>query len=161
MSDRLEALADMTADVDSANPTPEQQRANADAAREAQQSEDGAREWGVMLYSIGSMLTMVAPELKAVYSEDRCLQWGHHMHLVAEKRGWNAPAHSPEFALLMVSVSFVVPTLAIVPAKIRELRKQQNSFVGRVATWWQRRKGGTAKDAQSATSQGDTKNGGE
>ncbi len=155
--DRLEALAHMTADVDAENPTPEQQQANQQQQQAAQQSEAGAQEWGVMLFSLGGVLTMVAPELKPVYSEERCLQWGHHMHMVAEKHGWNAPAHSPEFALLIASVSFIVPTLAIVPGKIRELRKQQNSLVGRIAAWWQRRKGGTtAKDTQA---QAETKDG--
>ncbi|WP_310611652.1 hypothetical protein [Limnohabitans sp.] len=157
--DRLEALADMTAGVDAENPTAEQQSAQKQEQHAAQQSEAGEREWGLMLFSIGGMLTMVAPELKTVYSEDRCFMWGQHMHIVSEKHGWSAPGHSPEFALLVASVSFVVPTLAILPAKVRELRKQQNSIVGRVVAWWQRRKG--AAPAQEKSTAADSKNGSE
>jgi len=147
-TDRLEALAGIAQGVDAEHPTPEQQaQAQAEAAQQAQESqrqsaaEVGAREWGLIMFSVGNVITMIAPELKLVYAEDRCLTWGQAMHAVAEKHGWNVPSHSPELALLTVSAGFVIPTVAVLPGKIREARKAANSPIGRIVAWWQRRRG--------------------
>lgn len=143
---RLEALGASTkaldAELDEQNPTPEQSAQREQDAQQVSQAEQGAREWGLLLFSLGGLLSMIAAELKAVYSEDRCMLWGQHMQVVCDKHGWGSPKNSPEISLLMVSIGFVVPTALILPDRIRAAKKLNNSFIGRFAGWWARRRGG-------------------
>lgn len=138
---RLEALGAVTQEVDAAHPTAEQSAQQQQAEQQASQAEQGARDWGVMLFSIGGLLSMIAPELKPVYGEERCMAWGQHMQLVCDKHGWSSPKNSPEFSLIMASAGFVIPTLMILPDKIRAARKMANSPIGKLAAWWARRRG--------------------
>lgn len=145
---RLEALGAATQEIDSANPTPEQAQQQEQEAQQVSQTEQGAKEWGLLLFSLGGLLSMIAAELKPVYSEDRCMLWGQHMQVVCDKHGWGSPKHSPEVSLLMVSIGFVVPTVLILPDRIRAAKKLNNSFVGRVAGWWARRRGAQPAKAE-------------
>ena len=138
---RLESLGSMTQEFEKDNPTPELAKKMQEEERVEGLSEQGAREWGVMLFSVGGMITMIAPELKPVYSEERCFQWGQHMQNVCQKYGWTGPSHSPEFGLLMASVTFLLPTISVLPAKIKEARQKQNSVLGRIVLWWQKKRG--------------------
>jgi hypothetical protein len=142
---RLEALADMTQGVDAENPTHEQRQQAADTQQRTASMEDGARDWGVMMFSIGGLLCMAAPELKPVYSEDRCLAWGQHMQQVAEKHGWNSPTNSPELGLLAATIGFAVPTFFVMRQKLAEAKTAKESVLGGLVFWWKNRKNKTPK----------------
>jgi len=137
---RLEALADMTQGVDAENPTHEQRQQAADTQQQTASMENGARDWGVMMFSIGGLLCMAAPELKPVYSEDRCLQWGQHMQQVAEKHKWNSPSNSPEFGLIAATIGFAVPTFFVMRQKLAEAKTAKESVLGGFVWWWKNRK---------------------
>lgn len=102
--------------------TPEEEAAE-EAAAKAADPDTQARAWGVLAYSIGGMLAVLAPELKGVYTEDACLKWGHSVVPVAEKYGWDGPSNVPELGMLLASLPLAVPTYFIVRARLAELRK--------------------------------------
>lgn len=147
---KLESLGGMTQDFEKDNPSPEQAQKRQQAEQITVLSDQGAREWGIMLFSIGGMITMIAPELKPVYSEERCFQWGQHMQNVCQKHGWSSPKSSPEFGLLMASVTFLLPTISVLPSKIKEAKAKQNSMLGRVVMWWHKKRGTKAEPVKSA-----------
>ena len=147
---KLEALGGMTQGFEKDNPSPDQAAKQQQAAQVTVLNDQGAREWGVMLFSIGGMICMIAPELKPVYSEDRCYQWGQHMQNVCQKHGWSSPKSSPEFGLLMASVTFLLPTITVLPSKIKEAKQKQNSVLGRIVMWWQKKRGAKTEQPKSA-----------
>jgi len=145
-TERLNALGGMTQDFEQDNPTPEQAQAQASQAQAATVAEDGARDWGMMMYAIGGLVCMAAPELQPVYSEDRCLTWGRHMHQVSQKYGWDAPSAAPEFGLAAASIGFVVPTYLVLSQKIQEAKAAKKSVLSGLFFWWKNRKGTTKPD---------------
>lgn len=117
---KMDALEGLVTEADAqGGPTPEQQQEQ----QQAQDMEAGAREWGAIAYMIGGALSMLAPELKPVYTEDRCLAWGTSVMPVAEKYGWNGPGSIPELGLAISTLGFAVPTALIIRSKLAELKE--------------------------------------
>src|ERR1043166_9553554 len=108
MSDPLQNLGDLVAEFEAENPSPEQRAVATQEAKEATELEQGAREGAAIPFMLGSTLAMLAPELKQVYTEQACLQWGEAAHLVGKKYGWNAPS-APEFALAAGTLNLALP----------------------------------------------------
>lgn len=150
---RLEALGGMTGEFEKDNPTPEQAQETQAQAAAVSATADGARDWGMMMFAIGGLICMAAPELRPVYSEQRCLTWGEHMQQVADKHGWNSPTNAPEFGLIAASVSFVVPTYLVLQAKIQEARAAKKSVMGGLFLWWKNR-GSKATKAEPESTNG-------
>lgn len=122
---KLESLGESIAEVDAAGgPTPEQIEA------EKQQAEDEveAQAWAQVPMMLGSVMSMIAPELKAVYTKEACDAWGVAMVPVAQKYGWNGPSNLPEIGLLITTASLAVPTVVIVRAKIRQMREAEAAY---------------------------------
>lgn len=139
-TERLNALGGMTSEFEQDNPTPEQAQAQASQAQAATLAADGARDWGMMMYAIGGLVCMAAPELQPIYSEDRCVTWGKHMHQVSEKYGWGSPSNAPEFGLAAASIGFVVPTYLVLSQKIQEAKAAKKSIMSGLFYWWKHRK---------------------
>ncbi|HWP19767.1 MAG TPA: hypothetical protein VNO84_11610 [Burkholderiaceae bacterium] len=121
---KLEALGQMTAEADAlGGPTPEQaeQQAAMDAA------ETAAREWGVIAYTIGGALSMLAPELRQVYTEDACMGWGRAMVPVADKYGWNAPSDVPELGLIIATAGLAVPSYVAVRRRLDAIKAKREA----------------------------------
>lgn len=118
-AEKLEALGGLIEGVDGEAPAAQAEQAQQAQAVDA--AEEGARSWGVMAYTLGSALSMLAPELRAVYTEDACLAWGRSMMPVADKYGWNGPANVPELGLLIASMSLGVPSFFAVRERLRQI----------------------------------------
>ncbi len=101
--------------------TPEEQAAEDKAAAQADPAFQ-AKAWGALVYSIGGMLSVLAPELKGVYTEDACLAWGHSVVPVADKYGWDGPSNVPELGLILATLPLALPTYFIVRNRLAELR---------------------------------------
>jgi len=126
--DKLEALGGTVAELDDelTPRTPEEQAAQDKAAEQADPVYQ-ARAWGALAYSVGGMLSMIAPELKQVYTEDACLAWGHAVVPVAEKYGWSGPSNVPELGLILATVPLALPSFFIVREKLRAMRKAKEA----------------------------------
>lgn len=145
----LEALAGMARETDEANPSQEQQQEQQQQQQQATADEQGAREWGLIPYSIGGLLTMLEPALKEVYTEERCLTWGKHAHGVAKKYGWDGPSNLPEFALVLSTAGFAVPSFFLIRARLEQMRQGgATGLWAKVGVWWRGRK--AAKAARAA-----------
>lgn len=119
---KLDALQELVTEVDGEGPpTPQQQ----EEAKKELDLEAGARSWGMIAFTIGGGLSLIAPELKQVYSEDACMTWGRSMMPVAEKYGWNSPDSLPELGLLVTSMGLAVPSFLVVREKLRQLKEQK------------------------------------
>jgi hypothetical protein len=132
---KLESLGDIVGEADAiatGAPTPEQQ-AQAAAAQAEQLAEDSAREWGVIAYTIGTALAVLAPELRNVYTEEACFAWGRSMVPVAQKYGFDGPGNVPELGLLISTMSLGVPTALVLRAKIAALRSAPGADPDRTA----------------------------
>jgi hypothetical protein len=138
----LDALAGMTQATDAANPSQEEQAQQASQQAEQSARDQGARDWGMLMYTVGGFACMIAPELKPVYSEDRCFQWGQQANAVGEKYGWNGPSAMPELALLASTVGFAVPTYFLIKAKIQEAKTSggPSGWMAKMGLWWRTRK---------------------
>lgn len=153
----LEALKGMAAEVDAANPDPAQQAAQEEQAKAAQAEEGEARDWGLLMYSVGGFACMIAPDLKPLYSEERCMEWGRCANVVSKKYGFSAARFGPELALFGSTVSFAVPTFFAVRAKIAEARKPgAQGWMAKVGLWWRSRgaRRNMAAQAQEAAAAG-------
>lgn len=118
---KMDALAGLVDEVDGDSPEAQaQQQAQAQAEDDAERQ---AREWGVVAWSIGSALSLMAPELRQVYTEDACLGWGRSMVPVAEKYGWNGPGNVPELGALMATAGLAVPSYFAIKAKLELMRE--------------------------------------
>ena len=148
--ERLDALDDVIDAIEDANPGPEQKAAKQAADTEASQAEQGAREWGMVMFMLGGVFCMVDPRLKPVYSEERCLFFGQQAHVVAEKHGIGGMKLMPEIALLACILSFAAPTffhLRETIGKLSEPGATANTGT-KLAFWWRQRK--AAKAAKQA-----------
>lgn len=135
---KLEGLANLVDDIDAEGPpTPEQQAAH--AAESA--GEENARQWGAIVYMLGSAAAMAAPELRQVYTEEACLNWGRAMNPVAEKYGWNGPNSLPEIGLVIATAGLIVPTFFALRARIAALpaEKDKAGWLGSLRDWWRSR----------------------
>lgn len=146
--EQLQALGNMTQEIDSDNPDQATQQQAAQDQAEASEQDAGAKQWGLIMFTIGGFAQMIAPELKPVYSEDRCFQWGQQAQAVAAKHGWDGPGAMPELALIASTAGFMVPTYLIVRQKI-ELAKtaKDGTLAERLSAWWANRKAQRAAKA--------------
>lgn len=136
----MDTLAGLIEEVDAQGPaTPEQQAEQQQAA----DADTAASEWGMIAYTIGGALGMLAPELRQVYTEESCLKWGRAVVPVSEKYGWGAPANVPELGLLLCTAGLAVPSILAVRQRLAELKKQQTA---------QQRKDSVQADAQQGLS---------
>lgn len=118
---RLENLGGLVGETDQAiGPTPEQAEAMAAEAEAATE----AQAWAQIPMMLGAGLSMVAPELQAIYTPEACEAWGAAMVPVAHKYGWNGPGNLPEVGLIIATASMAVPTVVIIRAKIAEARAE-------------------------------------
>jgi hypothetical protein len=80
--------------------------------------------WAQVPMMLGGILSMAMPELKNVYTEPACMQWGGAMSQVAAKHGWDAQETmakwGPEIALAMASLPLIAPTVAAIKKKRAE-----------------------------------------
>jgi hypothetical protein len=118
---KLDALEGLVNEVDGEGPpTAEQQ----EQVKKEEDLEAGARSWAMIAFTIGGGLSLLAPELKPVYSEDACMQWGRSMMPVAQKHGWNSPGALPELGLLVTTVGFAVPSFIVIREKLRQAKEK-------------------------------------
>lgn len=103
--------------------TPEAQEQAKKAAQAVDQAEEQAREWGAIAYMIGGALSMLAPELKAVYTETACMKWGESVVPVAQKYGWDGPGGVPEIGLLIATAGLAVPSYLVIRAKLAQAKE--------------------------------------
>lgn len=127
---KLEALEGLVHEVDTEGPPTAEAQAEAQAADAA---EDGAREWGMIVYVVGNGLSMIAPELRQVYTEDACMTWGRSMMPVAEKYGWNNPTSIPELGLIVASATLAVPSFLAVRERVRQVKAEARATQARQA----------------------------
>ena len=139
---RLEQLAGMTQEADAANPSAAEQQEQQQQAEAMSQSQIAAQQWGILMFTIGGFCQMIAPELKQVYSEDRCFAWGAQANAVAEKYGWNGPSAMPELALIASTAGFAVPTYFLIKQKLHEAKEGKGpaSWVAKMGLWWRTRR---------------------
>jgi hypothetical protein len=106
--------------IEATTPEAMQAQAKADEAQAARgTAADQAKAWAVIPQMLGGFVCMIAPELAACYTEEKCLQWGERMVPVAEKRGWDAgPDSLPEIALIASTLGFAIPTFVCVKRKL-------------------------------------------
>lgn len=143
---KLEGLGTLVDEVDAAAPpSPEeaarmaqQAQAQAQAAQAEQTLESEARQWGSIAYMIGGALGIVAPELRQVYTERACMDWGRAVVPVAAKYGWNGAGHLPELGLAIATLGLAVPSVLAVRAA---MQREKAGWLGAVRTWWAGRKG--------------------
>lgn len=148
---KLEALGSMTAEVDAENPDPQATAAAAAEAEQATASDLAAKQWGMLMFTIGGMAQMLAPELRPVYSEERCFAWGQQANAVAEKHGWNGPSAMPEIALIASTAGFLVPTFLVIRQKVEQAKAAKDgTLLEKVAMWWQSRKARKAQQQRPA-----------
>lgn len=87
---------------------------------------DPALAWAQMMMMAGGFVSMALPELRDVYTEAACMNWGAGMAAVAGKYGWDAgdtmAKWAPECALIMASVPLLIPTVRAV--KTRQAAKK-------------------------------------
>lgn len=147
--EQLEALAGMTAETDAANPDAATQQAAAEEQAQASESEVGARAWGMVMFTIGGFAQMLAPELKPVYTEDRCHAWGQQAQAVAEKYGWTGPSAMPELALIASTAGFAVPTFLLIRQKVEQAKAAKDgTLLEKLGAWWAHRKAQKAAKEQ-------------
>lgn len=87
---------------------------------------DPALAWAEIPQMVGQMLTMALPELKPVYTDKACLEWGKSMHRLAVKRGWSADGLPPEVSVALVSATIVIPTAIAIKMR-RQVAKAQDA----------------------------------
>ena len=139
---RLEALGAMTQATEAENPSQEEQQAQAAEQAQASEADAAAKQWGMLMYTIGGFAQMIAPELKQVYSEERCYAWGQQANAVGEKYGWNGPSAMPELALIASTAGFAVPTYFLLKTKLHEAQEGKGpaSWLTKAGIWWRTRK---------------------
>lgn len=150
--ERLEQLAGMTQEADAANPSAAQQQAAAVEVAAVSAAEQSAREWGILMFTLGGFCSMIAPELKPVYSQERCLDWGRSAAAVGEKYGWNGTAAMPELALIASTAGFVIPSYLVIKGKMEVASKARDgSMLEKLGLWWKHRRNKGAPVAAEVT----------
>lgn len=142
----LEALGGMTAEVDKDNPDPAKTAAQKEQSDQAQAAADaalsGAKSWGMLMFTVGGFAQMIAPELRTLYTEERCFDWGQSAYAVAKKYGWDKPDMLPELALAGSTLGFAVPTFLLVRERIKAAREGGGpvGWAEKLGLWWRTRK---------------------
>jgi hypothetical protein len=84
---------------------------------------ESAAMWAMVPQTLGSILAMAMPELRAVYAPEACNTWGRAMVPVAKKYGWNLGGDSPEVALLVATLPFAFGTFSAVMSRRAHARR--------------------------------------
>ncbi len=122
--EKLTALETMTAETDANGPpTPEQ----LEKEKEAAEAVTEAEAWAQVPLMLGSVLSMFAPELQAIYTQENCASWGERMVPVAQKYGWNGPSNLPEIGLVIATAGMAIPTVIVVRAKLKQMQEANAS----------------------------------
>ncbi|SRR6266446_2659013 len=82
-----------------------------------EKAEDEAKEWAGFPYLFGRLLSPVMPELKEVYTEAACLEWGRRMVPVARKYTWTPGGASMWIGLGIATWKLGEPTVAAIKRK--------------------------------------------
>lgn len=149
----LAALGTLTQEADDANPDPgvQAKKMELEAAKSA--DEQSAQEWAQVLFVVGGTVCIIAPELKPLYSQANCLQWGEAAQAVAKKYHWDAPA-LPEIALAAATMHIAVPTFFVIREKIRTIKEgKAEGLAAKIGMWWrarQARKAGQVASPEAA-----------
>lgn len=89
---------------------------------------DPADIWALIPKQLGGILAIALPELREVYTDDACRQWGIGMAAVSQKYGWDAAdtlaKWAPEVALVTATIPLAVPTYFAVQRRIEASRLQ-------------------------------------
>lgn len=144
---KMEALAGIVDEADAAaGPTAEQAQQQAEEVAAEAVAEQGAREWGMLAFTIGNTLAMFAPELKQVYTEDACLNWGRAAVPVAEKYGWAGVGKVPELGLALATVGLMAPTVVVIRHRLKNPEADKGGMLSALRAWWRGRKARAAAD---------------
>lgn len=73
-----------------------------------------AAQWAGIPYVFGAIVGEAMPELRPVYSEERCMDWGEKMLPVARHYGWNVGVFGLWAGLLAASWQMIKPTASAV-----------------------------------------------
>lgn len=150
--ERLQALGGLADEVDGAHPA-EQERAAAEEQQQERQEQAldaGAKAWGMIPYSIGGTLAILAPELREVYTHEACYAWGQGAQAVATKYGWDSPESMPELALIGATLGFAVPSYLVIRGRLDDMKAgKATGLWARVGVWWRARKAAKAAKAQA------------
>lgn len=147
---KMEALGAIVDEADAAGgPTPEQAE---QVAAEAV-ADQGAREWGVLAYTIGNALSMFAPELRQVYTEDACLAWGRSVVPVAEKYGWAGTGKVPELGLILSTVGLVAPTVIVIRHRLKNPEADKGGMLSSLRAWWREKRAKKAAEVVRAAAE--------
>jgi hypothetical protein len=157
---KMEGLAGIVDEADgAAGPTPEQ----AQQQQQIDDTEQQAREWGMLAYMIGGALAMVAPEVKQIYTDDACLAWGRSVVPVAEKYGFTGPSKVPELGLLLATASLAVPTVLVIRHRLKTLQPDDagkpgpTGILASIKQWWRdkraKRTAAVVKEATDAAAE--------
>lgn len=108
-------------------------------AREAAQSEaskpsgvpDQVEMWALIPKQLGGILAMALPELRDVYTDAACMQWGAGMAAVAQKYEWDAAEvlakWAPEVALVTATIPLAVPTYFAVSKRLEAAKAREKA----------------------------------
>ncbi|WP_431257206.1 hypothetical protein ACQ86G_21475 [Roseateles chitinivorans] len=144
---RLEALGGLVDDADAAaGPTPEQAQQQAEQIAVEAAADQGAREWGMLAYTIGNALAMFAPELKHVYTEDACLAWGRSVVPVADKYGWSGTSKVPELGMALATISLAAPTVIVIRHRLQNPDKDKGGMLTQLKDWWRNKRAKKASE---------------
>lgn len=142
-ANKLDALEGLVSEVDGEGPpTPEQQ----EQQKVENEAEEGARQWGAIVFMVGNAAAMIAPDLRQIYTEDACMNWGRSMMPVANKYGWNSPASVPELGLIIATAGLAVPSFFAIRARLQALKegKEKGGWLASVRDWWNSRRAKSA-----------------
>lgn len=155
-SQALVALGHLAAEVDADNPGPEARAAAEAAVEKAAQVDRVAEEWAQIPWLIGRALSMAAPELAQVYSQQACMSWGKSAAAVAEKYGWKDASIGPELGLAVSTLGFAVPSFLLIRERVRQAQEANDAgWFGKLVLWFKHRKaGGAPLPAQEAPGDG-------
>lgn len=94
---------------------------------------DPAVVWALIPEKIGQLLAMAVPELRQVYTEQACKEWGVGMAAVSEKYGWDAQETllkwAPELMLVSATLPLAIPTYVLISAKLDAIRAERQRAV--------------------------------
>lgn len=152
--DRLEALGGLVEEIDGANPGHEAQAAAQAEEKQATEHDAAAKAWGMIPFALGGALSILAPELRQVYTEEACYGWGQGAAAVSRKYGWDSPGELPELALIVSTIGLALPSYVAIRAKVEEVKDgKATGLLARLGIWWRARKAARAA-AKAAPGEG-------
>lgn len=148
-SSGLAALGTVTAETDAGNPDPAALQQKQDEQKKKDEITAEAREWGQFMFVIGGTVTMLAPELQRLYTQEACLNWGTHAAAVAAKYKWKSPA-LPELALAAATLHLALPTFLVLRSKVQQVKDAQDAGpLAKVVMWWRERRARKAAEKKA------------